>query len=178
MLPVALVCLGFGLTGAIFPLIMIALLSQQTDFSVGAAGGKALIAANLGGGLVAVVFYQLLLINPSYLFLVTGVFALSLLFARQLFSGKPTAPLYGSAFSTVLILIGTGTGAFSGEADSKFLVRIMQILLAVCYLVAALSLLQNISIRESWMNMGRRISSRLARLSRWLPGHKTENQAG
>ena len=155
---------------------MIALLSQQTDFSVGAAGGKALIVANLSGGLVAVVFYQLLLINPSYLFVVTGVFAMALLFGRQLFSGKPTAPLYGSAFSTVLILIGTGTGAFGDEADSKFVVRIIQILVAVCYLVAALSLLQHLGIREGWMNMGRTISRKLNQWSRWLPGHYRQGQ--
>ncbi|MCZ6831600.1 MAG: hypothetical protein O7F73_18805 [Gammaproteobacteria bacterium] len=77
---------------------------------------------------------------------------MALLFGRQLFSRKPTAPLYGSAFSTVLILIGTGSGAFGEEADSKFLIRITQIVLAVCSLVAALSLLQHLRIRESWMN--------------------------
>ena len=178
VLPVALVCLVFSLTGAILPLIMIALLSQHTDFSMGAAGGKALIAANLGGGLVAVVFYQLLLINPSYLFVVTASFALALLFGRQLFSGKPTAPLYGSAFSTVLILIGTGTGAFGDEADSKFVARIVQILIAVCYLVAALSLLEHIRIREGWMNIGRWLRLRLERLERWMPGHQAQNRRG
>jgi hypothetical protein len=178
VLPVALLCLSFSLTGAIFPLIMIALLSQQTDFSVGAAGGKALIAANLGGGLVAAVFYQLLLINPSYLFVIAGIFALALMFGRQLFSGKPTAPLYGSAFSTLLILIGTGTSAFGGEADSKFIVRIMQLLVAVCYLVAALSLLQHLGFRERWMNIGRALSRKLNQLSRWLPGHHRQGQGG
>ena len=122
-------------------------------------------------------FRPLLLINPSYLFAVTGMFALALLFGRQLFSGKPTAPLYGSAFSTVLILIGTGTSAFGDEASSKFITRIAQILLAVCYLVGALSLLQHTRLRERWVNAGLRVTGYLHRLSRWLPGHKTGSPA-
>jgi hypothetical protein len=172
VLPLALFCIIYGRTDAVFPLIMVALLSQKADFSVGAAGGKALIAANVGGGLVAVAFYKLLSINPSYVFVLSGIFALALLFARELFSDKPTAQLYGSAFSTVLILIGTGSGAFGGEADSKFVTRVVQIVLAVCYVVAALSLLEDVNIRERWLRYGRRIRRRLQSVSRMLPGGK------
>jgi hypothetical protein len=172
VLPPALFCIIYSRTDAVFPLIMVALLSQKADFSVGAAGGKALIAANLGGGLVAAAFYQLLLINPSYVFVVSGTFALALMFAVPLFSGKPMAPLYGSAFSTVLILIGTGSGAFGGEADSKFVTRVVQIVLAVCYVVAALSLLEDANIRERWLRYGRRIRRGLQSVSRMLPGSK------
>lgn len=124
ILPFALICLVFNLSGAVLPLIMIATLSQKPDFSLGAAGGKALIAANLAGGLVAVVFYQLLLATPTYPFVVVGTFGLALVFGRGIFSNRPTAPLYGTAFSTLLILIGTGTGAFGDQADAKFYERI------------------------------------------------------
>ncbi len=165
ILPFALICLVFNLSSAVLPLIMIAMLSQKPDFSTGAAGGKALIAANLGGGLVAVIFYQLLLVSPTYLFAVCGFFALALLFGRQIFSDNPLAPLYGSAFSTVLILIGTGTSAYSGEADSNFYIRILQITFAVCYVIGALSLLQSLHVRERWMDVGRWISGKLARIA-------------
>ncbi|MCZ6829911.1 MAG: hypothetical protein O7F73_10060 [Gammaproteobacteria bacterium] len=106
--------------------------------------------------------------------MVSGVFLLALLFGREIFSRKPTAPLYGTAFTTVLILIGTGTGAFGDEASSKFVTRIAQILLAVCYLVAALSLLQNLKLRERWLNTGRHIARWLNWLSRYLPGHRVD----
>jgi hypothetical protein len=172
ILPFALICLVFNLSGAVLPLIMIAMLSQKPDFSTGAAGGKALIAANLGGGLVAVIFYQLLLVSPTYLFAACGHFALALLFGCQLFSDKPTAPLYGSAFSTVLILIGTGTGAFGGEADANFYARILQITFAVCYVIGALALLQSLHVRERWMNAGRWLSAKLEGVARAMPGHQ------
>jgi hypothetical protein len=175
ILPFALLCLVFNLSGAVLPLIMIATLSQKPDFSTGAAGGKALIAANLGGGLVAVIFYQLLLVSPTYPFAVTGLFALALLFGQGLFSSKPTAPLYGSAFSTVLILIGTGTGAFGDQADAKFYERIVQITLAVCYVIGALSLLQSLHLQERWIDAGRWVGGKLDYIARLIPGRQEHN---
>jgi hypothetical protein len=165
ILPFAVICLLFNFSGAVLPLIIIATLSQKPDFSMGAAGGKALLAANLGGGLVAVVFYQLLLVVPSYPFAVAGLFGLALLFGQGIFSNKPTAPLYGTAFSTVLVLIGTGTGAFGDEADAKFTQRIVQIMFAVCYVIGALSLLQSLHVQERWMEAGRWISGKLKRIA-------------
>ena len=162
ILPVALLCLAFNLTGAILPLIMIATLSQKPDFSTGARGGLALIAANLGGGVAAVLFYQLLRISPTYPFLVLGLFGMALVFGQRLFSDRRTAPLYGSAFSTVLILIGSGSGEHGGEADSAFYQRIVLIMISVCYVVGALSLLQMHGIRERWMTVGRWLSGKLA----------------
>jgi hypothetical protein len=162
ILPMALVSLAFNLTGAVLPLIQISALSQKPDFSVGAAGGKALIAANLGGGVAAILFYKQLQVSPTYPFLVAGLTALALLFGRYIFSGRPTAPLYASAYSTVLILIGGGTGQFGGDTDAGFYQRIVLILLSVCYVVGALSLLQMPAVRERWMRVGRWLSVKLA----------------
>lgn len=162
ILPVALLCLAFNLTGAILPLIMIATLSQKPDFSTGARGGLALIAANLGGGVAAVLFYQLLRVSPTYPFLVLGLFGMALVFGQRMFSDRPSAPLYGSAFSTVLILIGSGSGEHGGEADSAFYQRIVLIMISVCYVVGALSLLQMHGIRERWISVGRWLSDKLA----------------
>ncbi len=162
ILPVAVVSLAMNATGAVLPLIMIATLSAKPDFSVGAAGGKALIVANLGGGLVAVVFYQLLLVSPTYAFLVSGFVALALLFGQRIFSDQPTGPLYASAFSTVLILIGGGTGQFGGDTEAGFEQRMLLIMAAVCYVVGALSLLQMPSLQARWMRAGRWLGAKLA----------------
>jgi hypothetical protein len=102
-------------------------------------------------------------------FLVTGFFLLALLFGQQIFSDKPTAPLYGSAFSTVLVLIGTGTSAFGDQADAKFFERIALLLVGVSYLILALSVLQSINVRERWMGFGRWVGARLAAIAHRLP---------
>lgn len=161
VLPAALLCLTFSLSGALLPLLMIAILSQKPDFSIGAAGGKGLIAANLLGGLTAVIFYQLILVTPTLGFTVLGIVGLALLFGRKIFSGEPMAPLWASGFTAFLVLIGSGTGAFGDEADAMFYQRIFQITLAVCYVVGALSLLQRESIRKRWLSVGRFIYTRL-----------------
>ena len=170
VLPFALVCLLFNLTGMVLALIMIAMLSQKPDFSTGAAGGKALLAANVGGGLVAIAFYQLLLINPSYPFAIVGIFSMALLFSARLFSDRPTAPLYATAFNTVLILVGSSTSAMGGEADANFYTRIVQILLAVCYAVGAFALLDSLRIRQRILGIGDSVVAMLHRAARWLPG--------
>ena len=162
LLPIALTSLWMNASSAVLPLIQVSILSMRPDFSTGAAGGKALVAANLGGGLVALVFYQLLLFCPTYLFVLAGIFAIALMFARGLFSNRRIAPLFGTAMNTVLILIGSGTGEWGMEADAKFYERLILISFSACYVVGMLSLLQMSSVRERWMRVGRWLSGRLA----------------
>jgi small neutral amino acid transporter SnatA (MarC family) len=59
-----------------------------------------------------------------------------------LFSGKATAPLFGMAFSTVLLVIGSETSRFAGDAGSKVYTRIVQLTVAVVYVVVAFGLLE------------------------------------
>ena len=64
-----------------------------------------------------------------------------------MFSGKKSAPLYGMAFSTVLLVIGSVTSS-SGDAGAKVYTRIVQIMLAVAYVVAAFGVIERISKRR------------------------------
>ncbi|MEM0953045.1 MAG: DUF2955 domain-containing protein [Pseudomonadota bacterium] len=162
ILPIALTSLWMNASSAILPLIQVAILSMRPDFSTSAAGGKALVAANLGGGIVALLFYQLLLIAPIYPFVLAGLFAIALMFARGLFSSRTIAPLFGTAMNTVLILIGSGTGEWGVEADAKFYERLLLISFAACYVVGMFSLLQMPGIRERWMRVGGWLSVKLA----------------
>ena len=168
ILPFALVCLVFNVSGAVLPLIVISTLAQKPDFSAGATGAKALVAANIGGGIVALIFFHLLSATPNLGFLVVGFFFLALLFGQQLFSGKPTAALYGTAFSTVLILIGTGTSSFGDDADAKFYQRMVALLFAVSYLIGVLSLLQSERVQQRWQNIGRWLGVTLENIARLL----------
>ena len=54
-----------------------------------------------------------------------------------MFSDKPTAKLYGMAFSTLLLVIGSTTASYSGEAGAEVFSRVLNIMIAVVYVVMA-----------------------------------------
>ena len=140
--PVLILFYIFQLSGALLILIFIALLSMQPGFAKDFKGGLALITGNVVGGITAIVFYELLVIVPEYVFLVVLTLLAGLMFGSRLFSGKPKAPLYGMAYSTLLLVIGSTTGS-AGDADAKVYTRIIQIMSAVIYVVVAFGLLEH-----------------------------------
>ncbi len=133
--PVVAFYLFTGLTSVLI-LVMIALLSMQPDVSKGYKAGIALITGNLMGGIAAIVTYELLVMVPEYGYLILLTLLASLFFGGRLFSGTPKAPLYGMAFSTLLLVVLSTTSSF-GEADAKAWTRVVQITIAVIYLVVA-----------------------------------------
>ncbi len=58
-----------------------------------------------------------------------------------MFSGKKAAPLYGMAFSTLLLIIGSTTTSTSSDAEGKVYTRVLQIMVAVVYVVTAFGVL-------------------------------------
>ena len=140
--PVLVLFYLFELASALLILIMIALLSMQPGFAKDFKGGMALIIGNVIGGIAAIVFYELLVMVPEYTFLIVLTLLAGLLFGSRLFSGKPKAALYGMAFSTLLLIIGSTTSS-SGEADVKVYTRVIQIMAAVIYVVVAFGLLEH-----------------------------------
>jgi len=133
--PVAALYLYSGLT-SVLVLVFIALLSMQPDVTTGKKAGKALITGNLMGGIAAIMMFELLVMVPEFSFLLLATLFAGLLFGGRLFSGAPTAPLFGMAFSTMLIVVLAATSAY-GEADTKAWIRVLQIIAAVVYLVVA-----------------------------------------
>jgi hypothetical protein len=140
--PVVATYFVLGLTSVLI-LVFIALLSMQPDFASGFKAGKALIAANVLGGLAAVAMYELLVMVPTFGFLLLLVLLAGLLFGQRLFSGVPAAPLFGMAYSTLLLVIGSTTSAY-GDANAKAWTRVVQITIAVVYLVVAFGTLQRL----------------------------------
>ena len=130
--PVVAMYLIFGLTSVLI-VVFIALLSMQPSISTGTKAGKALIAANVMGGFAAIVMYEVLVMMPQFGFLLILICLCGLFFGCRLFSGAPTAPLFGMAFSTLLLVIGSTTSMF-GDADAKAWTRVIQITTAVVYL--------------------------------------------
>jgi len=140
--PLAALYLYFGLT-SVLVLVFIALLSMQPDVATGTKAGKALVVGNLMGGIAAIVMFELLVMVPEFVFLLLVTLFAGLFFGSRLFSGAPTAPLFGTAYSTMLIVVLSATSAY-GEADTKAWTRVLQIIAAVVYLVVAFAAVRSL----------------------------------
>ena len=144
--PILLLFYFFELSGGLLILIYIALLSMQPQFAKDFKSGTALIIGNAIGGVVAIIVYEIFTIVPEYLFMLLTTLFFGLFFGHKLFSDNPKGPLFGMAYSTLLLIIGSVTGITSlfgdGEAGSAVYVRILEIMAAVIYLVVAFGLLE------------------------------------
>ncbi len=145
--PVVMLFTFFQLTEHLLVLIFIALLGQQIRMGAGRQAGYAMIVANLAGGIVSIAFYNLLVAVPWLPFLLVLTLLCGLLFGSLLFSEHKYAKLAGSAFTTVLLIIGSTTTSTS-EAGGKVVTRVLQIIAAVLYLVVALNLVDKLGRRR------------------------------
>jgi len=143
VLPVLVLFYFFQAIESLLILIYIGLLSMQPGFAKNFKGGLALILGNVLGGAVAIFFYELLVIVPEFLFMLFLILLAGLLFGMRLFSGSPKAGLFGTAFSTLLLVIGSETSSFAGEAETKVYTRIIQLTMAMTYVVVAFGLLEH-----------------------------------
>jgi hypothetical protein len=76
--------------------------------------------------------------------LIALILLVSLLFARQIFSGQPGAALWGSAYTAIIIIVCGAAAPFGDNAEAKLFDRIGQLLLAVAYVGAAFALWQGL----------------------------------
>jgi len=136
--PVVLVFFFFQWASGLLILIFIAILSMQPSFNFKA--GFFLILGNLVGGIIAILMYETLVIVPKFSFMILVIILAGLYFAVKLYSGKKAAPLYGMAFSTLLLIIGQATTGTS-DAGDKVWIRVLQIMVAVIYVVLAFATL-------------------------------------
>jgi len=141
VLPMFLLFHLFEWTGGILILVFVALLSMQPGFAKDFKAGRALILGNIMGGVAAIAMFELLTIVPEFLFLLLLTFLAGLFFGSHLMSASPKAALFGMAYSTLLLVIGSVTTSASGDATSKVYGRIFQIMVAVVYVVVAFGLI-------------------------------------
>jgi len=136
IMPVVLLFYFFNLSSALLVLIFIAMLSMQAGFGADFKAGKALIIGNLIGGILAIVIYEVFTLIPLLTFFILSVLFMGLTLGKKLFSGIPAAPLFGMAFSTFLLIIGSSTGG-DDTANSKVWVRVLQIMMSVVYVAVS-----------------------------------------
>jgi hypothetical protein len=142
--PVALLFYGFGLTGDLVVLVFIAILAQQPSLTAGRKAGGALILGNLAGGVAAMVFYELLVVAPSFGFFLTLTFLTVLVLGTKIFSDHRFAPIYPTVLSTLLLLVGGSVAPLGDDVEAKFQLRILQIGIAVVYVVGSLALIERL----------------------------------
>lgn len=137
ILPVLLLFYFYNLTSSLLILIFISILSMQPEFAKDFKGGIAMILGNLIGGITAIVAYEIFTVVPEFFYLVIVVLLVGLIFGRQVFSDNPKAALWGMGYSTFLLIIGSTTAMGTTDADAKVWTRVLQILIAVTYIVVA-----------------------------------------
>jgi len=142
VLPLLLLFYFFKLSDALLILIYTALLSMQPGFAKDFSNGKPLIVGNLMGGIVAMFAYEVFVIIPEYFFMLIIIFLSGLFFGYRLFLGKKNSALFGMAYSTFVLIIGSVTGTFDEEANIKVYFRVIEIMVAVIYLVSAFGLIE------------------------------------
>jgi hypothetical protein len=142
--PFAILLQLYSATSATVALMMTILLSLEPTYGKHLAMGKGLVLANVAGGLVAVVVYQLLVFVPSFVFLLLLILLAGLLIGRSVFSGCMLGRLLAAGITTVFLVLGpslTGDEA----AGLSLLLRLSLILAAVLYVVLAFGLLERLT---------------------------------
>lgn len=137
LFPMLILFFVMGWTSQAVILLYAALLSLNPSFAAGWKQGKGMIAGNLIGGVTAIVFYQVLIVWPSISIFLLLTFVTGLVFAEVIFSDRPSAPLFKTAFNAVMLLVGMSVASTDADASSNFYTRIVQIMLAVVYVAAA-----------------------------------------
>jgi len=152
ILPIQAYVLIGNNTGSLKILIFATMLIQSPSLTAGLKGGKAMIIGNTFGGVVAMLIYELLVLFPSYFFLLSLFGLMALVFGRQMFAGTKWGPICGSGLGTVILLIGLGTMPFGGETGEQFYSRIFQVILAAVYVVFAFHL---VAFVTNWKELRR-----------------------
>ena len=140
--PLASMFIVYDLMDFLLVMIFSAIFILKPELSKGREAGQNSLISTLLGGFAAWIFYWLIVAVPQYHFFVLLMFLTALVFAANIFSGRPSAKYYGSALSALLVLVNGSMGA-DAEFTALFVQRIALIVLAVVYIVAALKMLNS-----------------------------------
>lgn len=142
LLPVLLLFYMFKLSSSVLVLTFIAILSISPSLA-NPKVGLVMIAANILGGLFGILAYRLLIVVPNFTFMILVSLCIGIFFGSRLFSDSKYAGIFGSGFSTFLLILGSVTSS-DAEAGSKVWSRVIQISIAVTYVVIAFGILNRI----------------------------------
>lgn len=133
--PVLVLFFVFNLYGSLLVLVFISVLSMNPAMA-NKKIALAMVLANLGGGVAAIIAFNLVTAATSIVFFGMLILLAGLVFAPRVFSHKPTAALFGMAYSTFLLIFGSVV-SLAGEASEKVWERVALIGVAMVYMVVA-----------------------------------------
>ena len=142
VLPLVTAFIIFEWGGQLMVLILAAIFSLSPTVTKSKEASLDMLKSTAIGGLAATVIYWMLVAVPEFYFFVVLMFLTSLLFAQVIFSAKPMAKYFGSAFVAMFILVNSSLG---DEADfsSAFIFRLFYIASAMFYMFAALKVIEH-----------------------------------
>ncbi|WP_144209375.1 DUF2955 domain-containing protein [Shewanella donghaensis] len=127
----------FEITGALLTMIFIAILSLQAAGSKSVKVSLFLLITNGIGGVLAIVFYNMLVIVPELAFYIGLAMIAALVFAQKIYSDPAKAPIFAGIFSALLVVVGSTASSTDADVAANFYIRIAQLFLVGVYMVVA-----------------------------------------
>jgi hypothetical protein len=141
--PVIFLFYLFNANIAILTLVFVVLLSFD-PFIYQSKKGAGLIMANIIGGLVGILVYNILVIAPSYVLYIFLILSVAFYFVTRVYSGKKTAPIFKIGFNTFFVTMGV-IATSTNEAGNTIWERLLQIGLAILYVIIAFKVLNTLN---------------------------------
>lgn len=133
--PIIFIFYLFNANIAILTLVFVVLLSFD-PFMYQSKKGTALFFANILGGCIGILIYNILVIAPSYLLYLFLILSASFYFVVNLYSDKKIAPIFKISFRTFFVVMGV-ISTSTNEAGNTIQERLLQIGLAILYVTIA-----------------------------------------
>lgn len=104
--------------------------------------GPVMLLANVWGGLIGIIAYQILVISPDYLLYIFLCISICFYFVINIYAGKKTSPVFSTSFNTFFIVMAT-VASTTNTASGKVWDRLLQIGLALIYTIVAYSIVNH-----------------------------------
>ncbi|YCO02175.1 DUF2955 domain-containing protein [Vibrio sp. VNB-15] len=140
--PVVCFFFVFQISEALLTMMFVALLSLMITSEKSVKLSAFLIISNGIGGMLAISAFSILAIVPSIFFYTAFIALLAVFIGTKIYTVPEKAPIFATAFSTLLVLIGS-TLMSSGDIDSNTFIRIFQLVMVGTYMILASLFLEN-----------------------------------
>lgn len=134
--PVVCFFFVFQISEALLTMMFVALLSLMITSEKSVKLSAFLIISNGIGGMLAISAFSILAIVPSIFFYTAFIALLAVFIGTKIYTVPEKAPIFATAFSTLLVLIGS-TLMSSGDIDSNTFIRIFQLVMVGTYMILA-----------------------------------------
>lgn len=138
--PLMLLFLMFGIADALPVLVATTMIVVNLDFNRGRTQAVALVAGNIGGGIVALVIIVLLAVQPSLVSLILLTALMALVFGWRISAGDPLAPVLLVACNATLIVFTSTLLTDKGTVD-VWVTRLTQFVVAGAFTIGMMTLM-------------------------------------